>query len=138
LPIISLVEHVLACEVAAFLRADLVFELDRVGAGALQRAHRVAHIERIAEARIGIDDERQVHGVANPRRVFGDLVQAHEAEIGQAERHVRHARAGDVERLETRIGDHARAQRVEGARHEQGAALLDRGAKGGAAVGCGL
>lgn len=40
---------------AAFLRKDLVLELDRTGPGALELPHRPVGIDRVAEARVGID-----------------------------------------------------------------------------------
>jgi hypothetical protein len=39
----------------AFLRQDLVFDLDRVGTCPLQRPDRVVDVDRIAEAGVGID-----------------------------------------------------------------------------------
>jgi hypothetical protein len=36
----------------------LVLELDHRGAGALEAAHRALHVERVAEAGVGIDDDR--------------------------------------------------------------------------------
>ncbi len=50
--------HVLAGEVAAALGADLVFELDAVGARALQGAHGVVGVEGVAEARVRVHDQR--------------------------------------------------------------------------------
>ncbi|MCY1238474.1 hypothetical protein D9M72_512150 [compost metagenome] len=123
-------DHLLAREMAAALGRDLVLELDAVGARALQHAHRVAHVQRVAEAGVGIDDQRQVHGVADARRVVGDLVQAHEALVGQAEPHVGDARAGDVNGFEAQVFDDARRQRVEGARHQHAAAGLGQGTEG--------
>ncbi len=79
------VDHRLAREVAAALGADLVFELDAVCPCPLEHAHRVAHVERIAEAGVGVDQQRQVHRVADARRVLGDLVQAHEGLVRPAE-----------------------------------------------------
>jgi hypothetical protein len=52
--------HVLAGEVAAALGADLVFELDAVGAGALQGAHGVVGVERVAKAGVGIHQQGQL------------------------------------------------------------------------------
>jgi hypothetical protein len=122
---------------AAFLRHNLIFELNRIGARALQRAYRMTHVERIAEARVRIDDKRQVHCIANARRMLRDFREAHEAEIRHAERHVRHARAGDVDRLEAEIGGDARAHCIERAGQEQAAARVHPFAKGGTAAGRG-
>src|SRR5471030_259663 len=75
-------------------------------ARALEHAHGVAHVERVAEAGVGVDDQRQVHRVADARGVVGDLMQAHEALVRHAEPHVGDAGAGDVDRLEAEVGDH--------------------------------
>jgi hypothetical protein len=54
----------------------------RVGAAALERAHRMAHVERVAETGVGVDDQRQRDGVAHAGSVFRDFVQTDEAEVG--------------------------------------------------------
>jgi hypothetical protein len=50
--------HGLAVEVAAALGEALVLQLDHRGAGALEAAHRALHVQRIAEAGVGVDDHR--------------------------------------------------------------------------------
>jgi hypothetical protein len=51
-------DHLLAREMAAALGKDLVLDLQRIGAGALEQLHRAYHVHGIAEAGIGIDHER--------------------------------------------------------------------------------
>ena len=57
----------LAVEMAAALGKILVLELDRVGAGALEQAHGALHIERVAIAGVGIDDQMGADAVADQR-----------------------------------------------------------------------
>jgi hypothetical protein len=119
------VHHGLAGEVAAALGAGLVLQLHGVGAGALQRAHGVRHVDRIAEAGVGIHDQRQPHRVAQRRGGLRHLGKADEAEVRQAVELVGEARAAQVDGLEAELLDDARGQRVAGARHEQAAAGLE-------------
>ena len=46
----------------------LVLDLDRVGAGALQRLDRAPHVERVAEAGVGVDHQRAGEHVADRAR----------------------------------------------------------------------
>ena len=116
--------HLLAVEMPAALGADLVFELDAVGPRALQHPHRVVGVERVAKAGVGIDDERQVHRVADARRVVGNVGEAHEGLVGQAEPHVGHACAGHVKGFKPQVGHHAGREGVEGAGHDDAPAGL--------------
>jgi hypothetical protein len=63
--------------VAAALGADLVLELNAVGTGALQRAHGVVGVDGVAEAGVGIDQQRHLHGVADAGRMVGDIAETH-------------------------------------------------------------
>ncbi len=94
-----------------------------VGPGALQHAHGAINVHGIAEAGIGIDDERQLDRVAHRGGVLRQIGEAHETEIGYAEVGVGEPGAGDIDRLEAEPGDDARRQRVGGAGHEQAAFL---------------
>ena len=105
--------------------AQLVLDLHGARAGALQRADRVAHVQRVAEAGVGVDHDRQLHRIADRRRVLGDLRQADEAEVGQAEKRVRQPRAGQIDGLEAELLDDARRQRIGCAGHEQRIAPLE-------------
>lgn len=82
----------LADEMAATLGANLVLQLDRAGPRPFQHADRVLHIERIAEAGIGIDHDRNVDDIPDRCRVLGDLGKVHEAETGKPQQRVGQAR----------------------------------------------
>ncbi len=73
---------------AAALGRHLVLELDGAGAGALERAHGVPDIERIAEAGVGIDDDRQINDIADGGRVLHQLGQADEAQVRKPQERV--------------------------------------------------
>ena len=107
--------QLLAGEVAAAFRRVLVLDLNRAGANLLEDPDRVSDIDRVAEAGVGIDDQRQIDNAANSQNVIGDLAQIHESEVGQPEVHVGKASASQINRLEAEIGDHPRRKRVGGA-----------------------
>ncbi len=69
-------------------------------------------IDRVAEAGVRIDNQRQIDDAANGQDVLRDLAQVHEFKIGQPEVHVGEARAGEINRLEAEIGDHPRSERI--------------------------
>ena len=121
----------------ALLREDLVLDLHGGGAGAFEQAHRALHVERIAEAGVDVDDERQGAHVADPRRGLGELGHGQEPKVGHAELRVGDAGAGQIDRLVAEILDNARNQRVGGAGHQQRPPLLDELTKRRAALGFG-
>ena len=53
-------DELLAGEMAAAFRRVLVLDLNGACAGLLQRPHRVRNVDRIAEAGVRVDDQRQV------------------------------------------------------------------------------
>ena len=55
----------LAGEVAALLRKYLILDLDARPRPRAPARARCDHVERIAEARIGIDQQRQLHGIGD-------------------------------------------------------------------------
>ncbi len=114
---------------AAALRELLVLELHGVGAGALQHADRARDVQRIAEARVGIDDERQRDRLAHGGDVGGKLGERDEADIGHAEIGIGEAGAGDIDGGETQALDEARGERVGRARNDRTGALVERAAQ---------
>ena len=102
----------LAVEVAAALGKILVLELDRVGAGALELADRAHHIERVAVAGVGIDDQVRADPVANERQRIDHLGHGDEADVGAAEPGVGDGRAGDIERREPGLARDQRGERI--------------------------
>ena len=103
---------VLALEVPALLREDLVFDLDAGGTRAFEHAHGARHVHRIAKTGVGIGEHRDRNGIADRRDVFREFAESHEADVGNAKRHVGDASAGDVNPLEAKILDHPREQRI--------------------------
>ena len=115
-------DHFLSVEMPATLRRHLIFELDGAGSGALQHRDRAHHINRISEAGIGIDQQRQRHGIGDRGDVIAQLGERHEADIGKSIAHVRDPGAGHVDRRKAVLRDHAREQGVRGAREKRGRA----------------
>ena len=82
----------------ATLGKILVLELDRARSRALEQPHGARHIERVAIARVSIDDQVGVDAVANHAHGLDDLAHAHETDVGPAEPRIRDRRTGDVKR----------------------------------------
>ena len=122
-------DHALAGEMAAALGEFLVLELDRVGAGALQHLDRAGGVDRVAEAGIGIDDERQGDGFAHGGDVLGELGEGQQPDIGRAQEAVGDARAGDIGGGKAQLLDDARRDRVRRTRHQDRCALVETGAE---------
>src|SRR5688572_3893953 len=59
--------------------------------------------ERPAETGVGVDEKRQLRRARDPARVFEDVTQRCNAKVRQRERHVGHAGAGEIDRLEARM-----------------------------------
>ena len=89
----------------------LILDLNSARAGLLERPHRVRDIDRVAEAGVGVYDQRQIDDAANGEDVLGDLAQIHESEVRQPEVHVGEACACQINRLEWARGS-ALPQRV--------------------------
>ncbi len=102
----------------AALGRVLIFKLDGAGAGLLQGAHRMGDIDGVAEARIGVDDQRQIDHAPNGHGVLGDLAEIHETEVRQAEMHICQPRAGQIDRLEAEIRDDPGRQSIRSARQQ--------------------
>ena len=108
----------------AALRHLLIFDLNSAGAGPFEHPDRVRYIDGVAEAGVGVDDEWQVGHVSDRHGVLNDLRQIDEGQVGKPERHVGHAGAGDVDRFEAEVRDHAGRQRIGRTGHEDGSLLL--------------
>ena len=109
-------DHLLAAEVPALFRKDLVLDLDPRGAGALKQPDRPPDIERIAEAGIRVRQDRNGHRVGNGSHMLRQRRQVDEPDVRHAHAHVRDSGAGDIERLETMRRNHAREQRIRRSR----------------------
>ena len=97
---------------AAALGKDLVLDLQCIGARALEQLHRARHVHGIAEAGVRVHYERPRKGFANGRHVRCKLAHRHQADIGDAEKRIGDAGAGDVGGRKALIGDDARRQRI--------------------------
>ena len=89
-------------------------------ASKIEHLHGARHVDRIAETGVGIDDQRQRDHVAHGADVAGEFGQRDQADIRHAKKRIGDAGAGDVDRLEPDIFDHARGQRVGRPRQQNG------------------
>ena len=85
--------------------------------------------ERVAEAGVGIDHQRARKRLADRRHVVGELGQRDQPVVGDAEKGVGDAGAGDIGGRKAQIGHHARRQRVADARQQQRRRRAEHGAK---------
>ena len=93
----------LAGPVAAALGLHLVLEVHPGRARADQLARGAGDRECGTEAGVGIDEQRQGSRAADAPRVLADVIQARDAEVRQAERGIRDARAREVDARGSRI-----------------------------------
>jgi len=112
-------DHVFAREMAAAPGKDLVLDLQGIGARALEQANGAHHVHGIAEAGVGIDHERAREYLADRRHVRCELAHRYQADVGDAEKRVGDAGAGDIGGRKALIGDDARRQRIGDARQQQ-------------------
>ena len=113
----------------AALGKVLVFDLDRVGAGAFQEPHRALHVERVAVAGIGIDDEMGFDAIADQRHRLYDLVHADEADIRPPETGIGNARARHVQGLESGARGNESGERVVNAGSDQDRRVREAGSQ---------
>ena len=104
----------LAVEMAAFFRKLLILDLNPGSARALKHLHSANRVERVAKARIGVDQQRKTDHVRDRIDVRGDLAQRRQADVRHTKIHVGDAGAGYVNRLESGILDHPREQPIGG------------------------
>ena len=112
-------DDVLALDVPAALREDLILELDARDAGAFQLVHGADHLRDLAVARVGIGDHGDPDRRAEPPRVVDHLRRARDAEVGQAEGRSRGRVPAAVDRLEAGALQQPARERVERAGHDQ-------------------
>jgi hypothetical protein len=60
-----------ASQVAAAFRESLVFQLQHGRACALEAAHRALHVQRVAVAGVGVNDDGQLHPFSDARQHLG-------------------------------------------------------------------
>ena len=128
-------DQCLAGAVAAALRLHLVLEVAAGRARADQVRNGARDVEGRAPAGVGIDQQRQVAGRGDAADVLADVVQAGDAEVRQAERGVRDARAGEVEGAEAGALGEQRAEGIDGADDLQRSLVGEGGSEPGACGG---
>jgi hypothetical protein len=104
---------------SAPLREDLVLDLEPGRARALQHLDGANHAERIAETRVGIDQEGQGDGIRHRGDVVCHLGQRRQPDVRRAEMHVGDPGAGHVAGLEPEILDDAGEEGVGRSRHQR-------------------
>ncbi len=97
---------------AAALGEILVLELDGVGAGALELANGTDHVERVAVAGVGVDDEMGIDAIANERQCLGHFGHADQADVRPAKPGVGDGGPGDVKRSKAHLRRHQRSERI--------------------------
>ena len=111
------------------LGEHLVLDLDRVSAGALQHLNGAPHVERIAEASVGVDHQRPGKHLADGDDMVGEFGQGDETIVRDAEERVGDAGARDISSTESAIGDHAGRECIGNARQDHSRAGLEHGAE---------
>src|SRR5690606_11152214 len=86
-------------EMTAFLREDLIFQLDGRSPCPLQKADRANGVDRVAEASVGINDKRKINSVRDRGQRISDCSHGGEANIRSTEVHVGYSGASDIDRL---------------------------------------
>ena len=117
---VARIRQLLVVEMAAFLRQQLVLDVNGRSACVLEGAHHVHDIERLAIAGVAIDQHRQAAGARHLADEEGDFLDRDDAEIRQAHRR-RHRRARQIERGEAGVAGLQRGHAVMRARHLQNA-----------------
>src|SRR5262245_46706691 len=87
---------------AAALRQLLILEMDTRGACALEQSYRALHVERLAEASVGVAQEWQARGRRNPPRFVGKFAGGYQAHVWKAQRG-RKCGAREINRLKTEL-----------------------------------
>ena len=104
----------LAREVAAPLGQLLVLQVDRRRARSLEQPHRPLDVERLAEAGVGVAQQRQGRRPRQPPGLVGELGLRHQADVGQPQRR-RQGGPGQVDGPEAETLGHAGDQGGEDA-----------------------
>ena len=108
----------LAGEVSAFFRNDLVFDLHRGDAGALEFLDRPVEFDGVAVPGVDIGDERHVDGRGHPARLFEHFRHGEQPDVGEGELRVGDAGAGRVDHRKSGGGDKPCGQGVIGSRRD--------------------
>ncbi len=104
----------LAREVPAALGQHLVLQVNARNAGALEEAHAALDVERLAEAGVGVAQERQRGGEGDGAGELDEVVEGEQSHVGHAGRRGQ-GTAGEVDRAEAEALGHLRHQGIEDA-----------------------
>jgi hypothetical protein len=104
--------HGLAVQVTTTFGETLVLELDHRRTRTLEGAHRALRVQRVAEAGVGVDDDRHAHTLGDAGQRLFDLGAAHQPHVGAAQQGVGDRRTRQVQRLEAGLRRHQGAERV--------------------------
>ena len=105
----------------------LIFELHGRRAGCFEFDDGSFDVHRLAEAGVGIDDQRQRRPACDPRRLVDQLAEGEQADVGQSQRPGRKRGSREVSGLEARSFDEPRRQRVESGSQANGRAKSGTG-----------
>ena len=111
-------DDLLAFIVPAFLRADLVFDMERGNTALLVLAHAAHHVDRIAVTGVHVGDDRNIHGFDRARNEQQVLGHGQQADVGITAG-ARVAAAGEINRIEAGGLHQPCGQRVVGAGRDQ-------------------
>ena len=123
--------ELLVVEMAAFLRQQLVLDMNGAGAGFLEHADHMHDVERFAVTGVAVDQQRQAGGAGDLADEERDFVDGDDAEVRQSHRG-RHRGARQIERLEAGGPGLQRRHAVMRARQAQDAGPLQQRAKAAA------
>jgi len=98
----------------AALGLDLILQVHPGRTGLDQVLARTRNVEGCAPAGVGVYEQGQVRRRGDPTDVFADVVEHRDTEVRKAERRVRHARPGEIDRPETGSLGKQRAEGVDG------------------------
>ena len=106
-----------AREMPAPLGKSLVFKLDCCGAGRFQLADGPLDVDRFAEARVGIDDQRDRDAPREPGRLGRQFAEREQPHVGQCQGARREGRPREIHRIVAGLLDQAGRQGVERSGH---------------------
>jgi ABC-type lipoprotein export system ATPase subunit len=119
----------LAGTVTAAFGRNLILEMHGRDSGPRKLTHRAGDVEGVAPAGIDIDEQRKVHPARDSAGVDQHVVEACHPEIREPVRCIRHARAGQIQGLESGALREERRVRVDGAGNLQRTFGRDCGAE---------
>ena len=119
-------DHVLAGDVSAPLRRELILEHDRRHAHPLVAVQHVHDVLHVAVAVVAVHHDRQIARRHDVGDGGGDFAERNEADVGQPPARADGGKSAGEIGLEAGALDQARAERVERARQDQRALALDQ------------